>query len=86
MAERRKGTLAHINRIQGQIEALKRAIADQEECLKVASLATSISNSFESLRFRTLEGFLIHDIGVARGPVGARGARLHALLKLYKGY
>ena len=81
---RRQETLAHINRIQGQIEALKKSIIGGDECLKVASLATSIAKSFDSLRFRTLEGFLIHQFHGGQGPSAGKLKQLQDLLNLYK--
>jgi DNA-binding FrmR family transcriptional regulator len=81
---RRKETLAHINRIQGQIEALKRIIDQGEECVKVATLATSIAKSFDALRFRALEGFLIHQFHAGSGPSVAKREQLRRLLSLYK--
>ena len=81
---RRKETLAHINRIQGQIEALKRMIESGEECVKVAHLATSIAKSVDALRFRTLEGFLINQFHGGSGPSVAKLEQLRGLLRLYK--
>jgi len=81
---RRKEVLAHISRIQGQIAALKRIIEGGEECVKVATLATSIAKSFESLRFRVLEGFLIHQFHGGNGPSTGKLKQLQGLLRLYK--
>ena len=81
---RRQETLAHINRIQGQIEALKKLISQGEECIKEASLATSIAKSFDALRFRTLEGFLIHQFHGGKGPSAGKREQLRGLLSLYK--
>jgi len=83
-ADRRKETLAHINRIQGQIEALKKIIEQGEECVKVATLATSIAKSFDALRFRTLEGFLIHQFHGGSGPSAGKLEQLRGLLGLYR--
>jgi len=81
--KRRKETLAHINRIQGQIDALKNMI-DEHNCLKVASLTTAIAKSFDSLRFRTLEGFLIYQFHGGKGSSSEKLRQLQGLLKLYK--
>ncbi|OFZ46242.1 MAG: hypothetical protein A2381_11535 [Bdellovibrionales bacterium RIFOXYB1_FULL_37_110] len=60
--KRRKETLDHLSRIVGQIEGLKRMFEENEECIKIASLTTSIAKSFDSLRLRTLEGFVVHQL------------------------
>jgi DNA-binding FrmR family transcriptional regulator len=62
MKERRKSTLDHLNRIQGQIETLKRYIAEDADCVDIAMLVTSIAKSFDTLRSKTLEGSILHHI------------------------
>jgi DNA-binding FrmR family transcriptional regulator len=60
--KRRKETLNHINRISGQIETLKGYVQTDASCEDVASLTTSIAKSFDALRVRTLEGFILNEI------------------------
>lgn len=82
--ERRKETLDHLNRIQGQIEGLKKMIAGGEECIKIASLTTSIAKSFDTLRLRTLEGFVIHQL-IGDKPISPEKLKqFQDLLKLHK--
>ena len=82
--KRRQETLDHIKRIQGQIEALKKYLDQDEECIKIASLTTSIAKSFDALRFRTLEGFLIHQFLGGKSASQAQVENLQELLSLYK--
>jgi DNA-binding FrmR family transcriptional regulator len=84
MQKRRQETLVHINRIQGQMEALKKYIAESEDCLKIASLTTSIAKSFDTLRFRTLEAILSNEFCGVKVLNAARSEKLHDLLQLYK--
>ena len=81
--KRRRETLDHINRIQGQIEALKAYVSDGKDCLEVATLTTSIAKSFDSLRFRTLEGYLIHQFS-GNEVSHKQHEQLRSLLNLYK--
>lgn len=59
--DRRKKTIHHLNRILGQIETLKEYISDDKSCGDIAQLTTSIAKSFDSLRTKTLEGFILHE-------------------------
>lgn len=60
--KRCKKTIGHINRIIGQLKTLRSYVEDEKGCHDIASLATSITKSCDSLRMRTLEGFVLHDI------------------------
>jgi DNA-binding FrmR family transcriptional regulator len=60
--KRRKATLNHLNRIQGQIVTLKEYIESDADCLDIAMLVTSIAKSFDALRSKTLEGSIVHQI------------------------
>jgi len=51
----------HLNRIQGQIETLKKYIEEDKHCAEIAQLTTSIAKSFDSLRATTLENFVINE-------------------------
>ncbi|MFB6181755.1 MAG: metal-sensing transcriptional repressor [Candidatus Magasanikbacteria bacterium] len=80
---RRKNTINHINRIIGQLEKLREYAKSDKECKEIAALATSIAKSCDSLRMRTLEGFLLHDI-----PQGElteeQKEELHKVIEHYK--
>lgn len=82
--KRRKETLDHLSRIQGQIEGLKKMIESSEECIKVASLTTSIAKSFDTLRLRTLEGFVIHQLLADKKVSSDKLKKFQDLLKLQK--
>ena len=62
LQERRKKMLHHINRIQGQINTLKEYIETDRECSDIAQLSTSIAKSFDTLRTKTLEGFIVTEL------------------------
>ena len=85
---RRKETLDHLNRIQGQIEALKKLIGQDEycggQCLKVATLTISIVKSFDSLKYKTLEGFVINHLLEGKSVAPEKLIQFQDLLKLHK--
>ena len=55
--------LKHLNRIEGQIKKLKEYIENGESCKNIAMLTKSISNSFESLKNRTMKNFILNEFG-----------------------
>ena len=80
---RKKGTLHHINRISGQLKALKKYVESDKNCKEIATLTTSISKSFDTLRARTLEGFILNEI--ATKETGEKKIeQLKKLMELYK--
>ncbi|MBI5749365.1 MAG: metal-sensing transcriptional repressor [Nitrospinae bacterium] len=84
MKERRKETLTHIKRIQGQIDTLVKYIEEGKDCLDIAMLTTSIAKSFDALRFRTFEGFILHQILGGKQIPEDRIKKLNSLISLYK--
>ena len=60
--KRRAENLNHLNRIQGQIETLKKYLSEGADCIDIAMLTTSIAKSFDSLRNRTMEGSIINQV------------------------
>ena len=83
--DRRKHTLNHLNRIQGQIETLKKYIADDANCIDIAMLVTSIAKSFDSLRCKTLEGSIVHQIlSGGKGLTSDQKEKLSQVISLYK--
>ena len=80
---RRTQSLNHLNRILGQLRVLKDYIVEDRPCYEVAHLTASITRSFETLKVRTLEGFIVHELleDRARGP---KTEQLTEILKLYK--
>jgi len=79
-----KETLHHINRIQGQIETLKRYVEENRTCEEISSLATSIAKSFDTLRARTLRGFIKYDLFEGNEMPEKRLEQLEKLLNLHK--
>jgi DNA-binding FrmR family transcriptional regulator len=84
MNERRAETLVHIQRIQGQINTLVKYIEQGKPCLDVAMLTTSIAKSFDTLRFRTLEGFILNNLLDGKKCPKKKIKALNSLISLYK--
>lgn len=85
IASRRKETVDHLNRIQGQIEALKKCVESDADCIDIATLTTSIAKSFDSLRNKTLEGSIINQVlkdGINLSE--KRKNQIQQIIKLYK--
>ena len=59
---RHSETLNHLNRIQGQVTSLMKLIETDGSCFDIAQLTTSVAKSFDSLRARTLEGFILNHL------------------------
>ena len=81
---RRKETLAHINRIKGQINTLINYIEQERDCSDIAMLTTSIAKSFDALRFRTLEGFILNNLLEGKRVSQNKIKTLNSLISLYK--
>lgn len=59
MESPQKDLTAHINRIIGQLETLKKYIQDKKkDCHDVTNLTISASRSFDTLRSKILENYL----------------------------
>jgi len=84
MQDRRKMRINHLNRIQGQIETLKRYINEGECCEKIARLSTSIAKSFDSLRVNTLEGFILNELLSDQDVSSTKLEKLAKILNLHK--
>ena len=79
-----KETLNHINRIQGQIETLKKYVEENKSCEEISLLATSIAKSFDTLRARTLRGFIKYDLLKGKEIPKKQLEQLEQLLNLHK--
>ena len=82
--DRRERHIDHLNRIQGQIATLKKYMAEDKGCIDIALLTTSIAKSFDSLRTRTLEGFILNEVLDDRALSTDKTAKLNRVLNLYK--
>ena len=83
--DRRKRTLDHLNRIQGQIETLKKYVTDDADCIDIAMLVTSIAKSFDALRSKTLEGSIVYQIlSGGKGLTAEQKEKLSQVINLYK--
>jgi DNA-binding FrmR family transcriptional regulator len=82
--ERRKQTIDHLNRIQGQIETLKKYLEEDRCCGEIAQLTTSIAKSFDSLRAKTLEGFILNEFSYGKKVPEEKKEKLKRIINLYK--
>jgi DNA-binding FrmR family transcriptional regulator len=82
--ERRKQSIDHLSRIQGQIETLKKYMEEDKNCADIAQLTTSIAKSFDSLRTKTLEGFIINELLEKENISSSKMKKLIRVLNLYK--
>jgi len=82
--DRRKEHINHLNRIQGQIETLKKYISEDRYCADIAQLTTSIAKSFDTLRIRTLEGFICNQLLKDKKVSKKQMDNLKRILNLYK--
>ena len=82
--ERRTKSIHHLNRIQGQIETLKKYLEDDRSCGDIAQLTTSIAKSFDSLRAKTLEGFILNEFLEGKKVSQLQMEKLNKVINLYK--
>lgn len=79
-----KETLNHINRIQGQLKTLRKYVEENRSCEEISSLATSVAKSFDTLRARTLRGFIKYDLLDGKEVSDGKLEQLEKLLNLHK--
>ncbi|MDD4319587.1 MAG: metal-sensing transcriptional repressor [Candidatus Peribacteraceae bacterium] len=75
--------IKHLNRIQGQIDALKGYLETERPCEDVAHLTRSILTSFASVRASIIEETLTKELQ-RRKLQPKEIERLHSVLTLYK--
>ena len=80
----RKENLDHLNRIQGQIETLKKYISEDRCCADIAQLTTSVAKSFDTLRTKTLESFICNQLLKDKEVSKKQMDNLKRILNLYK--
>lgn len=80
----RKKNIDHLNRIQGQIKTLKKYLEQEESCGEIAQLTTSIAKSFDTLRAKTLEGFVLNEFLSGRKVSEEKKKKLKRIINLYK--
>lgn len=79
----KRQTLQHLRRIKGQLQTLEGYLENDRTCEDVAQLTTAIAKSFDSLRTKTLEGFIVEEL--LKGTLTeAEHAQITQILKLYK--
>lgn len=76
--------LRHLNRIQGQIESLKKAVEAGQSCDDVAMLTTSILRSFDSARASIVENYIATEILGSKQLTTDKANKLTRIISLYK--
>ena len=82
--KRHNEALNHLNRISGQIAGLKKLIEADGSCFDIAQLTTSVAKSFDSLRAKTLEGFILNHLLERKGLPPKKMEALNKIINLYK--
>lgn len=82
--ERCTKVIHHLSRIQGQIESLKRAIGEDQDCKKVANLTSSILRSFDSARSSIIEGYILEEVLDGKSISAKKAESLSTIVSLYK--
>jgi DNA-binding FrmR family transcriptional regulator len=82
--KRRKLSIDHLSRIQGQMETLKKYMEGNKNCADIAQLTTSIAKSFDALRTKTLEGFILNELLGKENISPCKMEKLNRVLNLYK--
>ena len=76
-------TLNHIHRIQGQLRKLEEIVNNESDCTQIAHLTTSVAKSFDSLRAKTLEGYILQNM-IDPDQQETAYHQLKTILNLYK--
>lgn len=76
--------LHHLNRIQGQIDSLKRAVEDGKSCEDVAQLTNSILSSFDSARASIIEASIVENVLGGKKVSADKSQKLSRIISLYK--
>lgn len=81
---KKKQNIDHLNRIAGQLQTLKSYIEEGRSCQDISNLSTSIAKSFDTLRIRTVEGFVLNDLLKGQKINDDQLTTLQNLLQLHK--
>jgi len=82
---RRKQSIVHLTRIQGQINTLKKYIEGDFDCINIAILTASIVKSFDSFRNRVLEGNIMNQVHKSKCRISkGQQEQIQKIIKLYK--
>jgi len=73
----------HLNRIIGQIEALKHTLEEEHDCIKAVQLTLSATNSFKSFKAKLVEAYIMKEI-LGEGGKISRSADFEQIMKLLK--
>jgi DNA-binding FrmR family transcriptional regulator len=60
--EKKQELLNHLKRISGQLESLQKKIENDEYSIEIITQTKAISNSFESVRVKSLEYLILEEI------------------------
>jgi DNA-binding FrmR family transcriptional regulator len=79
--------LKRVSRIQGQVEALKRALQEEQECSSVLLLLASCRGAFNGLMAEIVEGHIrCHVLGEDTKPTSPKAQAADELIDLVKSY
>lgn len=76
--------LPHLNRIEGQIRALKTKMEAEHDCSEIVQLALSATNSFKSFKSKLFEEFVKHELLKGKSITAEQAADFEQMLKLSK--
>jgi DNA-binding FrmR family transcriptional regulator len=79
--------LLRAKRIQGQVEALVRALEEERECSDVLHLVSAARGAINSLMAELLEGHIRHHVlDGSRNPTSAQRAAADEVIEMVKSY
>ena len=85
--ENRRDLLLRAKRIQGQVEALVRALAEERECSQVLQLMSAARGAMNSLMAELLEGHIrSHVLNGKQRPTSAQVTAADEVIAMVKSY
>jgi len=79
--------LARIRRVRGQVEALERTVAEEQDCSEVLHLMSAARGAMNSLMTELLEGHIrTHVLDSRRRPTAGQAAAAEEVIDMVKTY
>jgi DNA-binding FrmR family transcriptional regulator len=79
-----KELVPHISRLEGQLASLKKKIEAEDSCTDIVRLALSAAKSFDSLKAKLVEGYILLELMNGEDIKASESDDLKELLKLIK--
>lgn len=76
--------VSHISRLEGQLRTLKTQLEAEQNCEKIVPLALSTLKSFDSLRAKMVEHFVLNQLLEGNEPSLEKWEKFQQLLKIIK--